>query len=606
MKRILAAGLAVLLLISLFPSALAADSAADQATVLAALDIMSGDDKGELNPERTITRAEFTKMAVSAHPTGRYSSGTSATSPFYDVPAGHWAAGYIASGVELGLIRGYLDGLFRPSGTITLEEAVSVLLRLLGYQDSDFVGAYPAPQLAACRSLALDAGVSAKPGEPITRRDAQALFYNLLCAKNKAGQVYLTTLGHAVTASGTPDVLALVNSAMEGPVVAQADWEDRLGFTVQHCSLNGSSVSSYDIRSGDVIYYSDTLRSVWAYRNQVTGVYESASPSLSAPASVTVSGRTYALDGEAVTLAMSDVGGAKLGEQVTLLLGRDGKAAARLDRSDSIGSGGSAVVKGVLMSTGTGSYVDKDGHPYERPTLTMTAADGNVYTYPLRDRNDVRRFAAGKAIQVTLKDGLASVEGLEDTALTGRVNSEGTKLGGRSFASDVGILDISDNNDVISLTPDRLAGASLAADDVRYASRNSAGEIDCLILDDYTGDAYQYGFLIEGESKPVQFIRTEMVEVEDELTGLVTTVPEQIYHVLRETPLTELSHFSAKNGSVTYYLADQVLLYEKEGGKYYQTSMARLLDGDYTLTGYYDKGPGQGGRIRVVVAQAKK
>lgn len=606
MKRILAAGLAALLLLSLLPAAFAADTATDKATVLAALDIMSGDDKGNLNLDRTVTRAEFTKMAVAAHPTGRYTAESSATSPFYDVPAAHWAAGYVSAGVELGLIRGYLDGLFRPDGTITLEEAVTVVLRLLGYQDSDFVGAYPAPQLAAYRSLDLNDGVSAGPGEAITRRDAQALFYNLLCAKTKSGQVYLTTLGHAVTSSGEPDVLELVNSAMEGPVVAQANWEDSLGFSVQTHYLNGSAVSSYDIHAGDVLYYSDTLRTVWAYRSQATGIYESASPSLSSPTAVTLSGRTYALDGEAVTLAMSDVGGAKLGEQVTLLLGRDGKAAARADASTPTGTYAKVTIKGVLMSKGTGNYVDKDGYSYERPTITMTATDGKVYTYPIRDRDDVKNFVAGKAIQVTLEDGLASVEGLKDTALTGRVNNEGTKLGARNFAADVEIIDISDNNDVISISPDRLAGASLSTSDVRYASRNSDGEIDCLILDDYTGDAYQYGFLIEGESKPVQFIRTEMVEVEDELTGIVATIPEQIYHVLKETRLTELSHFSAKNGSTTYYLADQVLLYEKEDGKYYQTSIERLLSGDYTLTGYYDKGPGQGGRIRVVVAQAKK
>ena len=51
--------------------------------------------------------------------------------------------------------------------------------------------------------------------------------------------------------------------------------------------------------------------------------------------------------------------------------------------------------------------------------------------------------------------------------------------------------------------------------------------------------------------------------MEDPLTGVVTAVPQPIYHVLRETRLTDLSYFSAKDGSTTYYPTDQVLLCTK-------------------------------------------
>ena len=603
MKRTLAALLSALLLLGLFPAALAADTPEDKAMVLSALDIMSGDENGDLNLAAPVTRAQFIKMAVAAHPTGRYAAQSAATSPFYDVPSTHWAAGYVSAAVDLGLARGYLDGLFRPDNTITLEEAVSILLKLLGYEDTDLVGAYPGPQLAAYHSLDLDEGVTAQQGQAITRQDAQNLFYNLLRTENKSGQVYLTTLGYAVTEDGEPDLLDLINSAMEGPLVAGDNWENTLGFSVKTAYLNGNSAHPSDVKAGDVIYYSDSLHTVWAYRERVTGIYESASPSLSAPTSVTVSGQTYTLDGEAVKLALSDVGGGALGTQVTLLLGRDGKAAAVADASTPSGNYEKTVIRGIFRSKGTASYPDENGHSYDKPTVTLTATNGLNYTYPLADPDDVKNFVEGKPIQVTLKNGEATVEALPETVLTGRFTSDGTKLGNRPLAADVEIIDLSDNNDVIVVEPQRLAGAVVDGNDVRYASRNSDGEVDCIILDDYTGDAYQYGFLVDGVQQPVQFIRTEMVEVETE-AGIIT-VPEDIYYRLRETRLTDLSYFSAKNGTVTYQLSDQVIVYEKRDGKYYEASLGHILEGEYSLTGYYDKGPGDGGRIRVIIAEAK-
>ena len=44
-------------------------------------------------------------------------------------------------------------------------------------------------------------------------------------------------------------------------------------------------------------------------------------------------------------------------------------------------------------------------------------------------------------------------------------------------------------------------------------------------------------------------------------------------------------------------------MYEVRDGKYYLSSLTRVSGGDYTLAGYYDKEPEQGGQIRVIVAR---
>ena len=98
-------------------------------------------------------------------------------SPYPDVPYTNWAAPYVEAAVSAGYVSGYLDGTFRPNHNISLAEGVTIALRLLGYQDSDFSGVYPTGQLAKYRSLGLDQGVSAQAGTtPLTRQDAMYLF----------------------------------------------------------------------------------------------------------------------------------------------------------------------------------------------------------------------------------------------------------------------------------------------------------------------------------------------------------------------------------------------------------------------------------------------
>ena len=51
--------------------------------------------------------------------------------PYSDVNADHWAANYIISAYNAGIIVGYLDGTFRPETPISRAEAVAIINRLL-------------------------------------------------------------------------------------------------------------------------------------------------------------------------------------------------------------------------------------------------------------------------------------------------------------------------------------------------------------------------------------------------------------------------------------------------------------------------------------------
>ena len=90
--------------------------------------ILDGYEDGSFRPNASITRAEFTKIAVSffKHVVGASSN------PFNDVPDSAWYAEFVKAAAELGLIDGYEDGTFRPNAPITRAEACTIVNRTLG------------------------------------------------------------------------------------------------------------------------------------------------------------------------------------------------------------------------------------------------------------------------------------------------------------------------------------------------------------------------------------------------------------------------------------------------------------------------------------------
>ena len=106
-------------------------------------------------------------------------------SPFSDVKSSYWGAPYIRAAVSAGIVEGYIDGTFKPTGTVTYEEAITMMLRVLGYTESDFGASYPYGQIGTADSLKLTDGISSSMGEPMTRRDIAKLVCNALDTKSK-------------------------------------------------------------------------------------------------------------------------------------------------------------------------------------------------------------------------------------------------------------------------------------------------------------------------------------------------------------------------------------------------------------------------------------
>ena len=334
-KRIITLMLALIFAVSLVTGTYAKAADDDAQRLLGVLGIMNGDENGNLNLDRYVTRAEFSKMLVTAS-TYKDSISTSAISTgFSDVEASHWAAPYIRVAANNKWIYGYSDGTFAPSSNIKLEEAATMLLRILGYTSSDVTGVYPSGQLALYESLDLDEGVSASRGEIITRRDCQKLFVNLLNAKTKSGQVYAQTLGYSLGSDGKIDIYKTVSDKMTGPYVIENGISDIPvnvnGYTVYR---DDKTVSTADIELYDVVYYSEALKTVWVYNDTVTGTYDAAVLSGSLPTSVTVGSKNYSFEESEAAKSMSVYGEFAKDDAVTLLLGKDGGIVKVLDAAD--------------------------------------------------------------------------------------------------------------------------------------------------------------------------------------------------------------------------------------------------------------------------------
>ena len=618
-RRVVTALLAACLSLSLAAPALAAPASVsvdEVSRAVTALGIMAGDESGDLGLSRRVTRAEFVTMAIKATPGGGQ-VGQAATSPYPDVPRGHWASGYVEAAVSRGLVSGYSDGTFRPSKEIGLAEGVTMALALLGYGPEDFSGAYPTGQMALYHSLKLDRGVTAADAaDPLTRQDAMYLFYNLLSAPTSEGTPYLNTLGYSLNDAGQVDLLALVNGEMEGPVVVQGDWSASIPFTPVQGKVyrDGASVPPSAIQDYDVVYWNSGMETLWVSSEKATGTIQALEPSSSSPTSVTVAGRTYEIETSSAAYALSDLGTYGLGDTVTLLLGRSGGVAAVAEVTAA--SAGERV--GVVTQVSNATYPDGSGGTYTAQTVTLLATDGQTYQYQTRGG-----YREGSVVRVVVSDqGEVSLRGLSSNSLTGKVSADGTRVGNYTFAQGATILDVAEGQGA-TFYPERLAGVNLTSGMVRYYSLNSQGEIDQMILNNVTGDMYQYGVLTRLEEFGTGLSRyyTYVYDVggvsytiPNSTTGFrVTTGPIQLtgeaadperMYSLTSTGEGEISGNRFTAGNRSYTLSDQVLVYERRGSQYYLSSLARAESGGFTLTAWYDKAESEGGRIRVIVARA--
>ncbi len=167
---------------------------------LASRGIINGMGDGSFAPDANMSRAQFAAITVRA-----LGLEPKANDSFTDVKTGDWFAGFVGTANTYGIVNGVGDGLFAPNGTITRQEAATMVARAakLCGMDTDYSASAIRDTLAqfgdytktadwARASLAfcydkgiLDGSVmNIEPTQNIKRCEIAQMLYNML---EKAG-----------------------------------------------------------------------------------------------------------------------------------------------------------------------------------------------------------------------------------------------------------------------------------------------------------------------------------------------------------------------------------------------------------------------------------
>lgn len=187
MKRILSFVLSLVFVIGMLPCFGVSAETSDDMTVtdrviqqMRDLGIVEGDENGDIEPTATLSRAEFvTLIARIMNMEDIYAE--TENDLFVDVTQNYWAKSAILACAKAGYINGTDPGMFSPEDNVSMEQAVKIMIRVLGYEYlAQERGGYPAGHIYAATRLELLDNITTEQTEAITKGDAAHLFFNAL------------------------------------------------------------------------------------------------------------------------------------------------------------------------------------------------------------------------------------------------------------------------------------------------------------------------------------------------------------------------------------------------------------------------------------------
>ncbi|MBS1358986.1 MAG: S-layer homology domain-containing protein [Oscillospiraceae bacterium] len=490
---------------------------AQNVEVLRLLGVIEGNGAGQFNPSGLLTRAEFCKMVVVLMGKGSDAMRYKTVTIFPDVRATHWAAGYINLAVrqsEPKLLAGLPDGTFQPDSYITYGQAVTILMRVLGFADKDSGGIWPDGYINLAKSTGVSAGVNLTGSANITRAQAAQLFVNVLstgkdgkgytpagCTKGDKEVTLVSMNGDKLRISGEKDPKTLVrpssSSALNGlkgylltnsdgkvvtfvpktssttgaavsnaAVILPADkstsgisalTDGRTDYTVYR---NGVLSSVSALRKNDVVTYDAVSNTVYVCDTRVTVYYESCEPSPSAPVSIKVLGGTQF---EVLPTAQQSLSKFKPGKTMTILLTSDGTVAGAVENDYSARGNAIGIVSGSKVQLLCGS----------------TTIDLSLTGMTVDSKLDGKLVSISSSSKTSV--GLYAKTG----GVSGDLNVREGTLGSKKLASGVMLFD-----DGVLKNLSDLTDVSVPQSRISYARTNANGEIDLIALSSTSGELY--------------------------------------------------------------------------------------------------------------------
>lgn len=508
---------------------------------LSSMDIVNGYSDGTFKPNNYVTRAEFSKLVIEASSESVTLATTGTTSPYSDVSSSHWAAKYITLADNLGYVNGTGSGTFAPEANITLGEASTVVLRMLGYTTADIGYVWPEDYTDAANTKGILEGVSVTGDyDYVTRGDVAQMLYNMITCENSDGDDFVTTW-----ASSCKEDVVLVEAdtttityIYEG-AVAYAGFvydipEDLYGTCRGTLLFNSSgricgfvpndetriTVDVAEVNSSEVEATDGTNYSVPSYATVIIGdseyYYGNYYYTLDGYSSVTL---CYGEDG-IVDLVLPQSGGYVEGYQIH---GYYESATPNASQPTTVTIMGATLSVDDDIAKNFGAFALG-----EHITVTLDALGNVIDVHAYDAANDTQlMFGVISDEEVTLSCGVvlsgdvniaSSVQDGQmvqiDPTGSGKFNVYATKfsttstfyvddarLGGYPLAETCVIYECVGSGAASKITLSDIPFSTVASSKVLYHNVNSDGEIDVILLEDVTGDCYTYGMIITANDK---------------------------------------------------------------------------------------------------------
>jgi len=706
--------------------------------VLQMLDVISGFPDGTFRPGEKLTRAQFCKMAVIL-------LGKEAEIPLYknftifmDVKASHWAVGEVnLAARSLKLLAGFPDGTFRPENPVTYAQAVTILMRALGYTDADVGLSWPSGYMNKAKAIGLTANLPEMDADSaITRGNGAVLFYNTLLASKKDGGSFINDIGqvekdaiildnNATAADGTGGAVLVAGRAnpiksrkpmpdsfrgMRGTLVLDGSgWiktflpgdgirksivlkessypyltssageryrldantpfyignERKSYLEISYDLTPGTVVDIYYTSSGSVDYviaettssssstavvltdvpsYNGLLNMFGAssgaliYKNgtlstagdlskydvvvynkganiftvndfKLSGIYENAYPNTSVPSRVTILGTEFEVD----EVAIESLSKFRLGDAVTLMFGPDMKVVGAIAQSELRHPAvGVYTGSGILLTNGT--------------TLNIVP-----------DSNSQSQLKAGTLVRVyKAVSSYTSVVAITDTNPGVSVDLNKGTVGDRELSGNAVFYEkVGQKGKISRIDPNDIVKAVIAADKVRFVGYDSAGRANVVVLDDVTGDLYEYGkiyaedretpappfgtivnryaYVVNSQGESERYLCNQSI-TENSWAGIAHDTEGRAVKVVDLKEFKGLTRQSFVDGDkllingILTPTSKDVHIYVSATGRYMTASSFEQLIIDARAFGevfeaYTDKAPSEGGKVRVIVVK---
>ena len=330
----------------------------------------------------------------------------------------------------------------------------------------------------------------------------------------------------------------------------------------------------------------------------LTGWYEDASPNTAAPDTITVLGAQLPVAEEGLD-SLRDF---SIGDKISVTLSGDGEVIAA-----EAASSGAPLMAGILTACAG-------------DTISVALSSGVTVSGALSSGS--ASALNGRLVRVSSPArGKLSVSALGSSAIPGDLDAAAGTLGELELSPDVTVYDQVKGSGAVEVALSDILTGTVPASSIAYAGTDSAGQVNLLVLEDVTGNCYTYGFLEKGEqtggSGTMQYTNTTVTVDNGEanstyITGLafddgavggvVGTGEGRVAALVELTALEGLTRadFDGSDAVAGIPIAADVKVYNAVTETWVTLSQAKAFTD--TFTAWYDRDPGRGGQVRVIVA----